>query len=230
MTHNELKTAIQNFVENTDSIFTFYIDDFIRATEDRVFSLVQMPSFWKTSSGNTVASQKDYSGTGMLDVFSVRVSQTASDADGPWVHLLRKDYDFLDEAYPGSAAGVTTGKPKYYAVSSSQVVTPNPSLTIRLGPAPNGVYPYVIDYYGKTRDDSITSGAADKETWLSVTFPDVLLYGSLFEAYTFMKGEPDLLQLYEKRFMEGVQLLKSFGEGRMAGDSYTEGQKRSPVQ
>jgi hypothetical protein len=230
MTHTDLRIAIENYVENTDAIFTYYIDNFMRNAEDRIFSLVEMPSFWKTYSGNTVASQKDYSVTGMLDVLSVRVSQTEADSDGPWVHLLRKDYNFLDEAYPGSASGATTGNPKYYAISSAQVATPNTSLTIRMAPAPSAIFPYVIDYYGKVAEDSITSGASDKETWLSVAFPDVLLYGCLFEAYTFMKGEPDLLQLYEKRFMEGVQLIKSFGEGRMPGDSYTEGHKRSPVQ
>ena len=232
MQYSELKQAIQDYVQNTETTFVNNINNFIIATEDRVFSLVQMPAFWKTSSGSsTVASQKEYSVTGMLDVFSVRVSQTASDSDGPWIHLLRKDYDFMDEAYPGTAAAATTGKPKYYSVSSSSVSGSDPSLTIRMAPTPDGVYPYIIDYYGKITTDSITNVSTDgNKTWLIVTFPDVLLYGSLFEAYTFMKGEPDLIQLYEKRFMEGVQLVKSFGEGRMAGDSYTEGQKRSPVQ
>jgi len=288
-----------------------------------VFLAVQMPAFWNSDITQvTAASTSSYTlEAGVIDVLSVRIGQTAvSGAEdvekGPVLYLLRKDYDFLLEAYPGSApvaatitgisqateavvtasnsfsngdsiviAGVIdmtqvngnyytvadvsassfklklngsyvdssgfglyggggtatgaqdTGIPKYYAVSSASVsaaapTLTNPTMEIRLGPIPNAIYPMTVDYYGKVGTDSITDGATSggtstNVTWLSVTAPDVLLYGALVQAYTFMKGEPGLIQMYEKQFMEGVVLLKNLGEGRQVSDVYSEGQKKA---
>ena len=232
MNYSDLTTAIKDYVQNDETTFTDHLNDFIIAAEDQVFFYVQMPATWKsTTSLETAASTSEYTVSGMLDVFDVRVSETASDTDGPYRYLLRKDYDFLDEAFPGSASAVDTGVPKYYAVSSADSDSTNPRMTIRMGPTPNGVYPFVIDYYGKKVADSITSGSVGaNETWLSVTAPDVLLYGSLVQAYTFMKGEPDLIQNYEKQFQEGINRLKILTEGRGTSDVYRTGQKRVQVQ
>ena len=233
MQYSELKTAIQDYVQNDEATFVTHINDFIITAEDRIFMKVQMPAFWKsTSAQSTADGTNEYSVDGMLDVFSMRVSETASETDGPYRYLLRKDYDFLDEAFPGAATGIDEGVPTYYAVSSAGVATStgDPKLTVRVAPTPDGVYPYVIDYYGKVETDSITNGGDTKETWISVTSPETLLYGSLVEAYTYMKGSPDLVENYEKHFADSVDSLKSLVEGRNLIDAYRSGQKRTKVQ
>jgi hypothetical protein len=108
-------------------------------------------------------------------------------------------------------------------------------MTIRLGPAPDAAYPLTVDYYGKTVGDSITSGSTPAaplttKTWLSVTAPDALLYGALVQAYTFMKGEPDMIQAYESKFVESLMFLKNMGEGRQTDDVYVSGTQKVPVQ
>lgn len=190
--------------------------------------------------------------TGAVDVLSVRIGEDAtvpteaiSEVDsGPVRYLIQKDYDFLLEAYPGAAYTVvdavvtptpTKGIPKYYAISSAGRAQPggegsiyNPVLTIRLGPIPDDTYPMTATYYGKTSTDSITSGVtsgavSDNQTWLSVTFPDVLLYGAMVQACIYMKGEPDVMQMYEKQFADGLILLKHTENTRMENDDYRPG-------
>ena len=121
-------------------------------------------------------------------------------------------------------SGADLGVPKYYAISSASTAIPtagterNPTLTIRLAPAPDKAYPMTTTYYGKTTTDSIT--VTTTGTWLSVTFPDVLLYGSLVQAYIYMKGEPDMIQMYEKQFSDGLLLLQNVASTRMASDDF----------
>ena len=131
--------------------------------------------------------------------------------------LLRKDYDFLLEAYPGTSAAVSTGVPKYYAVSGAGVSGGvDPELKIEIAPKPSTAdYYYAADYYGKTAAGSLADASVN-QTWLSVTFPDILLYGSLAEAYSFMKGEPGLIQYYEQRFAEGLATMGSVVTGEQA--------------
>jgi len=227
MQYSELKTAIQDYCQNSETTFVAHINDFIIAAEDKIFSVVSMPAFWKSDVGREcVDGTAEYTlDAGVLDIFSVRVSEGTTSQDdgvnfGPVRYLIRKDYDFMLEAYPGSSSASERGVPKYYAVSSSSVSTSDPTMTIRLGPTPDSTYPMTVDYYGKVAADSITNGSTDgNKTWLSVTFPDVLLYGALVEAYIFMKGEQDILQAYQGRFNEGLAMIKNFGEGRQASDN-----------
>lgn len=242
MNYTELSTAIQDYTQNSETTFKNHINDFIIAAEDKVFMSVQMPALWKSDVDQVcVAAQPEYTlDAGVVDIFSVRVSEgtTAQGTGvsfGPVKYLLRKDYDFLLEAYPGTDSAQTTGVPKYYAVSSASVSTADPTMTIRFGPAPDAVYPFTVDYYGKTTTDSITSGSTPAaplttKTWLSVTAPDVLLYGALAQAYVFMKGEPDMIQTYNQKFGESLMMLKNMGEGRQAGDVYVSGTQKVPVQ
>ena len=239
MNYGDLIAAIQDYCQNSESTFVAHINDFIIAAENKVFMSVQMPAFWKNDiTQATTLDDADYDlPAGSIDVLSVRVNQKAGAAAGlvnagPVLYLLRKDYDFLLEAYPGTSTGVNgttnTGVPKYYSVSSAGSSSTNPLISIRLGPIPDGAYAMTIDYYGKTVADSITSGSiSGNETWLSVTAPEVLLYGSLVQAYTFMKGEPDMIQMYDKQFMEGLGLLKNLGEARQTSDVYSEGQMKT---
>ena len=238
MDYTALVTAIQDYAQNDETTFVSHLNDFIITAEDRIFTRVQMPAFFKSTSGtNTVDGTSEYSVDGMLDVFSIRVSETAGDADGPYRYLLKKDYDFLLEAYPGASTGVDKGIPEYYAVSSAGVASgsADPKMTVRFGPIPGAAYPYVIDYYGKMIADSITSGVesggtSTNKTWLSVTAPETLLYGALVEAYTYMKGSPDLVTNYEKHFNESVDSLKALVEGRTLIDAYRSGQKQTRIQ
>tara|TARA_B100000586_G_scaffold270186_1_gene252474 strand:+ start:12485 stop:13204 length:720 start_codon:yes stop_codon:yes gene_type:complete len=229
MDYGSLKTAIQDYCQNAESTFVAHINDFIIAAEDKVFAAVELPSLWKsTTLVDLSVGVAEYAiGQGVVDILSVRIAEdaTPSTADyGPVRYLIQKDYDFLLEAYPGTSSALSTGVPKYYGISFAALDSSEPDLTIRLGPAPNATYPMTTTYYGKTSSDSVTSGSVEgNTTWLSVTFPDVLLYGSLVQAYTFMKGEPDLIQLYEKQFTEGVALVKNLAETRQESDSYRPG-------
>ena len=178
---------------------------------------------------------------------------------GPVSNLLRKDSDFLLEAYPGSSTAQSSGKPKYYSTTSAgesfvynsgEIASKrggNPNMTIDISPAPDGRYPFVVDYYGKSTADSITYqsavgnegieddegdvivyGNADgNESWLSVTAPYVLLYGALAEAYTFMKGDPELINEYRRKFEESLMEIKNLGESRQKRDLYRDGEKSS---
>ncbi|MBF86093.1 MAG: hypothetical protein CL489_16695 [Acidobacteria bacterium] len=232
MNYLELSTAIQDYCQNSELTFVDHINDFIIAAEDKVFMSIQMPAFWGSEDKATVEDKFEYTlQAGVIDVTSVRVNQTEDSTgnviNGPVFYLYRKDYDFLLEAYPGTTGAASTGIPKYYAVSSAAASEANPTLTIRLGPIPDAIYAMTVDYYGKTAAQSITGGDSTAETWLSVTAPDVLLYGSLVQAYTYMKGEQDIIQLYDKQFLEGLGLLKNMGEARQPSDLYREGQKRT---
>ena len=195
-----------------------------------------MAPFWKSNSSLTVGSgTAEYTAAaGTVDISSVRIGKSPEPGDpvdyGPVRYLLRKDYDFLLEAYPGSSSATETGVPKYYAVSSASITSDDPTLSVRLGPIPDATYSITIDYYGKASSDSLTEQGTNGYTWLSSTFPQVLLHGCLVEAYTYMKGEPDLIQLYHSQFQEGIGMMKNLGEGRQNADGYTDGTKRVPSQ
>jgi hypothetical protein len=231
MNYGDLGTAIRNYCQNSETTFDANIVNFVNSAEERIFEAVDLPSAWKVvNDAALVVGTPEYSlGAGVVDVLSVRISEVASGPSpvsyGPVRYLLQKDYDFLLEAYPGSDSAQSTGIPKYYGISVATVTSNSPDLTIRLGPAPDALYSMTTTYYGRTSSDSVTGGNAwtssdTTETWLSVTFSDVLLYGSLVQAYTFMKGEPDMIQLYEKQFMDGLTLLKNLVETRYDGDDY----------
>ena len=219
MNYGELTTAIKEYLQNEDTTFVGQIDTFILTAEDRVYRAVQMPAFFNSSAGVLTLGTSITLPSGSIEVYDVRVSETNNNVNGPWRYLLRKDWDFLIEAYPGTSLGSTTGTPKYYAISSAGVESSsgNPELSIKIAPGVLGpsTLNYVVDYYGKTAADSITNGsAAATETWLSVTFPDVLLHGSLAAAYSFMKGEQALLQHYEQQFAEGVMTMSAVVTGK----------------
>ena len=208
MNYGELKTAIQNYVQSSESTFTGQLSDFIRSAEDRVYRSVQLPDHFKTTSDLSInsSSSKDL-GAGVLEVYDALVREGSS---GNWTTLLRKDYDFLREAYPDDTV---SGLPKYYAISSASVSGSDPSLTIAWAPKSPSSCTLRVDYYGKVTTDSITSGTDSTTTWLRVSFPDVLIYGSLADAYAFMKSDPNLIQYYEQRFAESLATVTSVVTG-----------------
>jgi hypothetical protein len=200
-----LKQSVQDWTENDESTFVGELDFFIKNAEERIFKTVDLDYFRKNVEGTTTASNKflqkpsDYMATFSLSVVS----------SGSNVFLLQKDVNFIQEFHPDPTV---TGIPKYYA----QFDVDN----FILSPTPNADLAVELHYYYRpaslTTDDSGT-------TWISTNAPDALLYGTLVEAYTFMKGEKDILDLYNGRFLESIARLKNYAEGRNYSDSYREG-------
>jgi hypothetical protein len=142
------------------------------------------------------------------------------DADGNYEYLLNKDVNFIREAYPKAT---DTGLPKYYALFGSQTNNPN-ELSFLLGPKPSSAYSVELHYF--YYPESITTAGT---SWLGDNFDTVLLYGSLVEAYTFMKGETDMLTLYDGKYKEALAMAKRLGDGMERQDAYRSGQYRQAV-
>jgi len=205
-TFAQLKTAIQEYTENTETAFVSNIDDFIRSTEDRIFYLVDLELFRKNAT--SAVSQNDpflSLPTDFLASFSLSITNSSSKE-----FLLQKDVNYIQEYNPNSA---TTGTPKYYARFDLNNVI--------LAPTPDSNY--VCEFHYFYRPTSLTAGADSGTTWLSTNAPNALLYGSLYEAYIYMKGEPDMLQMYEKQFTEALSRLKDLAEAREKSDAYRRG-------
>ena len=205
-TFAQLKTAIQEYTENTETAFVSNIDDFIRSTEDRIFYLVDLELFRKNAT--SAVSQNDpflSLPTDFLASFSLSITNSSSKE-----FLLQKDVNYIQEYNPNSA---TTGTPKYYARFDLNNVI--------LAPTPDSNY--VCEFHYFYRPTSLTAGADSGTTWLSTNAPNALLYGSLYGAYIYMKGEPDMLQMYEKQFTEALSRLKDLAEARENSDAYRRG-------
>ena len=234
MNSAELYTAIKDYCQNDETLFTNHLNDFIIAAEDKIFIAIGgFLSFdFVTSSIATVDGTTTYSSDdGIIDIQHIRLNETVSGSvatGGPVRFLLRKDIEFLDEAFPGtSASGREKGTPKYYAVARTNTNSGEPIVRFKLGPTPDGIYNMDVAGQKKISTDTITNGVVPatpgtNTTWLSITFPDVLMWGSIVQAYTFMKGEPDILATYKTNFDEGLLLLKNFTENRQDTDSYKE--------
>jgi len=227
-TYAGMEAAIRDYCQNSETSFVLNIPNFVRGAEDRIFAAVDLPSQWKSqTSVLTTANQSEYAlEQGVINVLSVRITENVVPVIagvgveyGPVRYLLQKDYDFLLEAYSGSSTAPSTGVPKYYAISDAVTSLLEPSLNIRLGPIPSAsLHQMTVTYYGKTSSDSLTNSGTT--TWLSTVFPDVILYGSLVNAYIYMKGSSDLIQYYEKQFMEGIMLIKNLIDKGDNGDDF----------
>ena len=210
-THTTLKTAIQDYTENSETTFVNNLDNFIKNTEERILKLVDLDLFRKNANAAMTSGNKYLScPSDFLSSFSL----SYIDASNNHNFLLQKDVNFLQEFAPDDTA---TGAPKYYA----QFDVDN----FILAPTPNSDYAVELHYY--YRPASITGSAGT--SWLGENAPDCLLYGCLVEAYTFMKGEADMMGAYEKRFVEAIQRLKNHGEGRENNDAYRQGLVRIPT-
>ena len=205
-TLSELQTAIQDFTENTETSFVTNLPIFIRGAEDRIFSLVDLELFRKNATSQSTINDPylsvppDY-----LAPFSLQIT-TANYED----FLEFKDVNFVQRY---SQDYGSTATPKYYSIFDVD--------NFILSPTPNLVYDLELHYY--YRPASITAGAASGTTWISKNASNALLYGSLVEAYTYMKGEQDMMQLYEQRFMQEIQRLKDLAEARENSDAYRRG-------
>ena len=207
----QLKTAIQDYTDNSESTFVTHLPDFIKAAEEKIFKSIDLDLFKKNVT-SAVSSSDQYLTvpTDYLASFSLQITTTGSEG-----FLLQKDTNFIREYTPNAS---TTGLPKYYARFDND--------NFILAPTPNSNYTIELHYY--YRPASLTAGADSGTTWVSTNAPFTLLYGSLVEAYTFMKGEPDVIKNYTDLYMQYLERLKDFGEARENTDGYRVGVPSRP--
>jgi len=211
-TFTTLKTAIQDYTQNTESTFVTNLPTLIVQAENRIIKSVELPNFRQNVTG-TLTSGNPYLSTpsDYLYPFSLAVLDSSNNYD----YLLNKDVSFIREAYPTAS---TTGSPKFYAQFDDDTFivapTPDANLTVELH------YFYI--------PESITV-ASSGESWLGTNATEALLYASLVEAYTFMKGEPDILVNYEKRFQEALQRLTLESDGYNRKDAFRDGYRKVNV-
>lgn len=211
MNYAALVQAIQDYTENNESTFVANIPVFVDQTEQRIYNSVQLPALRKNVTGTMTSGNKYLSApTDYLATFSIALIA----ADNSQTFLLNKDVNFIREAYPNPSS---TGKPKHYAQFDAN--------TFILGPTPDSNYGVELHYFYYP-ESIVTAGTS----WLGDNFDPVLLYGSLVEAYTFMKGEQELINLYNQKYNEALALLKQLGDGKNRRDAYRSGQIRIPVQ
>ena len=217
MNYTELAATIRAYTENDfpDTVGSGgltsdeQVNTFIEQAEQRIFNMVQLLDLRKNVTGSCTSGNKYLSvPTDWLANFSMAII----DADGNYEYMLNKDVNFIRESFPNSNVS-SQAKPTHYAFFDQN--------SYILGPTPDDNYDVELHYFYYPAS-IVTSGTS----WLGDNFDSVLLYGSLLEAYTFMKGEADLQQLYTSRFIESVSRLKNLGEGRENIDAYREGLTR----
>lgn len=205
MNYTDLKTNIQDICEKT---FTSdQLDMFTQQAEQKIFNTVQFPDLRKVDATALTASQATYTfPTDLIWVYSFGIIDGSSDVQ----FLVNKDVNFIREAYPASA---TTGTPKHYAYYSST--------QFLLGPTPDSNYTTEL-IYGHYPTSIVSAG----NTWLGDNYDTALLNGALVEAIRFMKGEADMVALYEQHYTHSITLLQEAADGKMREDAYRSGQRR----
>ena len=210
MNYTELSQAIQDYTENTETSFVTNIPTFVRQAEEKILRTVLIPELRKASTGATLAnSQYLARPSDMIAVYSIALE----DADGNWAYLLNKNVTFIKEAFPAS----TSSTPKYYAQFVGGT-TLTPGFFI-LGPTPDQAYNVQINYYYDP--PSIVSAGT---TWLGDNAETALLYGALLEAYSYMKGDTDLMNEYRKQHQLAMQAFTKVG-GLLQQDGYRNGEE-----
>lgn len=239
MNYSELVTAIETYTENnfptttladgTTVTSTQQINRLIEQAEQRIYNSVQFPSLRKNQYSAITANNKYISlPSDFLSVYSLALVTGATGNPinldtGTFEYLLNKDVNFIRQAYPTPN---DTGEPKYYALFGPTIVSSaiTNELSLIVGPTPDATYYVELHYY--YYPESITTATT---TWLGDNFDSVLLYGSLVEAYTYMKGETDLITLYDTKYKEALALAKRLGDGLERGDAYRDGQTKIKV-
>ena len=224
MNYTTLYNTIQSYTENqfpdvylasgSTVSATTQINTFITQAEQRIYNSVQFPSLRRNVTGFTSTNNKYLAcPADFLSSFSMAVV----DATGAYEYLLNKDVNFIRQAYP---TPTDTATPKYYALFGPSYSSSN-ELSFILGPTPDAVYTMELHYF--YYPESITTA---NTSWLGDNFDTVLLYGSLVEAYTFMKGETDIIGIYDGKYKEALALAQRLGDGLERGDAYRSGQYR----
>ena len=219
MNYSELTAAIESYVENTFDSST--MATIVRQAEQRIYNSAQ-PAFLRKNVTGYLSTGIKYLScpTDFLSVYSLSVVDT----NGDYVYLLDKDVNYIREMYPTPSY---TALPKYYAIFGPKVDTSVifPELSFIVGPTPD--LPYELELHYNYYPESIVTAST---TWLGNNFDTVLLYGCIVEAYTYLKGEQDLLVAYDAKYKEALGLYKQLGDGKQRGDTFREGQISYPVK
>ena len=216
MNYAELKINIADICENEFTEEQYAM--FAQQAEQKIYNTVQLANLRKNVTGTLTANNKYLAAPNdFLSVYSLAIYPAAG---GNYEYLLDKDVNFIRQAYPNPA---TTGKPKHYAIFGPQSNDVN-ELTFILGPTPDATYAAELHYYYYP-ESIVTAG----ETWLGDNFDSALLNGALVEAIRFMKGEADMVKLYQDMYMQAIALLKNLGDGKQRMDAYRDGQVRIKV-
>ena len=211
MNYSQLSTLIQEYCESTEQSFVANIPTFVQLAEERIYNSVQIPAIRKNSTASMTIGNKYMSlPSDWLSTFSLAVFNPSNNE---YTYLLNKDVNYIRQAYPDAD---DLGRPEYYAIWDDS--------TMILGPAPDIAYTAELNYY--FYPVSIVNYGT---SWLGDNFETVLLYGSLREAYTYLKGEQDMMNYYEQKYQESLGLLKRLGDGLDRQDAYRSGQVRIPV-
>jgi hypothetical protein len=213
MNYAQLVNEIQSYTENTFE--TTDVNTFITQAEQRIYNSVQLPALRKNVTGTTTSGNKYLAiPTNWLATFSLAVIN----ANNEYLYLLNKDVNFIRQSFPDTDSEFY-GVPQYYAVFDNT--------SFIMGPTPDESYDVELHYF--YYPESITTTESGT-SWLGDNFSSALLYGSLLEAYTYMKGEADVIAEYQKRYDEAMALLKQLADGKDRQDAYRSGQVRYPVQ
>ena len=213
-TYLQLKTAIQDYTENNETTFVTNLPIFIRLAEERILKNVQLSLFRKNATATIVQGSQYFAcPSDFLAPFSLSFRST----DEKKVFVDFKDPSFLQTYTPNSA---TEGVPKYYSIFDIE--------NFLIAPTPNASYTGELHYY--YRPQSLTAGSDSGTTWLSINAEIALLYGSLIEAYTFMKGEQDVMAMYNQKFQEALLGIKMLGEAKEVTDEFRTGKVIRPKQ
>ena len=216
MTYTELCAAIADYTQNTFTATE--LSTFTKQAEQRIYNTVQLANLRKNMTGTVTVNNKSLSAPeDFLSVYSLAIYPYGG---GDYTYLLDKDVNFIREVYPSST---TTGTPKYYAIFGPQSSNVT-EISFILGPTPSTTFGVELHYYYYP-ESIVTAGTS----WLGDNFDSTLLYGSLVEAYTFMKGEQDLMGVYDAKYKEALLLLKNLGDGKQRMDTYRDGQVKNPV-
>ena len=216
MNYAELCVNIQDICETTFTAEQLAM--FTQQAEQKIYNAVQLANLRKNVTGNLTANNKYLSApTDFLSVYSLAIV----DAAGDYKYLINKDVNFIREAYPSQT---DTGFPRYYSIFGPRSDYEN-ELAFIMGPTPDAAYTAELHYYYYP-ESIVTSG----QTWLGDNFDSALLNGALVEAIRFMKGEDDLIKLYQSMYADAIVLLKNLGDGKQRMDAYRDGQVRIPVR
>lgn len=211
MNYATLVTLVQQYCESTETSFVANIPTFVQLAEERIYNSVQIPAIRRNQIGTLSINNKYLTlPSDWLATFSLAVINPVTNAQE---FLLDKDVNFIRQSYPDPD---DTGLPKYYAIFDAN--------TFILGPTPDYAYAVEMHYYYYPQT-IVTAGTS----WLGDNFETVLLYGTLREAYTYLKGEQDMMQYYEQKYQESLGLLKLLGEGKDRRDAFRSGLNRIPV-
>jgi hypothetical protein len=213
MTYGELKTLVQQYLENEETSFVANLGQFVILAEEEIYRQVQIPDLKKlvtdtpatlTASTRTWTLPTDY-----LSTYSFAIDT----GSGSYVYLINKEQSYLRAAYPDSSV---TGTPRFYAQVDDT--------TFALAPIPDSNYSTELHYFYKPT--SLSAGGDSGTTWLSENAENALLFGTIFHGYIYEKGDQDVIAQYQEKFTSAIADLRIIMEGRERKDTYRKMDKR----